>query len=121
MKKFTFTSYCKYTNLYLYFQITIPPSLRKTFCHRTRIRSCILAFPLSVFHNLCCGIYNNSSWKVFLSAYGILLVYLSQAKYIQLRTYIQLLSLSYLKFILNFHSLPIFKPFQSLIAFEWYN
>lgn len=76
--------------------ITIPPSFRKTFRRITRIHSCILAFPLLEFHNLCCGTHNSSNRKAFLSTYGLLLVYLSQAKSIQLRAYIRLLSLSYL-------------------------
>ena len=81
--------------------IIIPPYFHKTLCRINRIRAYTLVCLLLVFRNLCCGTHNNSIWRAILLTYGLPLVYLSQAKSIQLRAYILLLSLAYL-FLLIF-------------------
>ena len=94
VKAMTFTSTSgNLSSTFIHF-ISVHPSSRKTFCRITRIHSCILAFPLSVFPNLCCGTHNNSNLKAFLSAYWLQLVCLSQVRSIQPHACIRLLSLA---------------------------
>ena len=70
--------------------------IHKTLCRINRTRACNPVCLLSVFRNLYCDTHSNSSRKAFLSAYWLPLGCLSQAKSIQLRVCILLLSLAYL-------------------------